>query len=231
LTEDKLTPEQHGQALRFFLEKHDQGKFRREVDSAAEIPGQDPFDIVLAGKKLPDRGILVSAKAAKGFEAVVQVYEYDNIRSVKVEDSRPKYDQVRMYVDFDSKGESRELALAYENPSYFFKDRPPYDRMSPTSYIGYGFDSLDTHNLSDGGRLLIQKKADKIGGLFTSFDRFERDLEPDNPNREVLRLFNEGDINGVAGAVEAVMAKVVGANQQDAGLISSQVRAKLEGGK
>lgn len=231
MTEDKLTPEQHGQALRFFLEKHDQGKFRREVDSSAEIPGQDPFDIVLSGKKLPDKGILVSAKTAKGFEAVVEVYEYDNIRGVKIEDSRPKYDEVRMYVDFESKGQSRQLALAYENPSYFFKDRPPSDRMSPTSYIGYGFDSLDSHSLSDGGRLLIQKEAGKIGGLFTSFDRFERDLESDNPTREVLRLFSEGDVSGATGAVEAVMAKLVGTNQQDAELISSQVKVKLEGGK
>ncbi len=231
MTEDKLTPEQHGQVLRFFFERRGQGKFRREVDSAAEIPGQDPFDIVLSGKKLPDKGILVSAKVAKGFEAVVQVYEYDNLRGVTIEDSRPKYDQVRMYVAFDSKGQSRELALAYENPNYFFKTRPPYDRMSPTSYIGYGFDSLDIHNLSDGGRLLIQKKAGKTGYLLTSFDRFERDTEPDNPTREVLRLFNVGDVNGVAGAVEAVMVKLVGVNQQDAELISSQVKAKLEGGK
>lgn len=227
MTEDKFTPEQHGQALRFFLEKHDQGKFRREVDSKAEIPGQDPFDIILSGEELPQKGILVSAKAAKGFEAVVDIYAYDNIRGVDLNDSRPKYDQVRMYVNFESEGEFRELSLAYENPNYFYKDKPPYDRMSPTSYIGYGFDSLDTHNLSDGGRLLIQKKANETGGLSTSFDRFEKDLEPDSPNREVLRLFSEGDINGAAGAVETIMAKVVGANQQDAELISGQVKTKL----
>jgi hypothetical protein len=226
--ENELDERQLGQALGFALEKHDQGKYSKEVDGAAEIPGQDPFEIVLSGEQLPPKGIFVSTKVAKGYEGVVKVLEYDKLGKVDVSDSRPKYDQVRMYASIESEGEARELDMAYENPDYFFKSKQPYNRTTPTSYINVGFDALDVHELSDGGRLLIEQQAKQAGSTFTSFDRSEKELEPDSATREVLRVFNPGDFEGVSETVETVMTKLVGVQEEDAKFISSEVRKKLE---
>jgi hypothetical protein len=100
--------------------------------------------------------------------------------------------------------------------------------MSVIGSLGLSFDLLDIQPLSDGGRLLIQKEPDSAQKLVTSFDREERDLQPDCPDRRVLRLFDAGDYEGVAGAVETLMAKVIGAQIVDVKPISSQVRAKLK---
>ena len=100
--------------------------------------------------------------------------------------------------------------------------------MSPTSYIGIGFSNLDINELSDGGRLLIEKKARNLGSLFTSFDRFDRDLEPDNSTREVLRWFEPGDYDGATEAVKVITSKLIGTKEEDTKLIAEQVKARLE---
>jgi hypothetical protein len=101
--------------------KH-QERFRREVDGEAEIPGRDPFEIVLAGQRLSEQGILVHANVVKGFEGVVRIHEYCHMEDVQIHDSRPEVDQVRMNVEL---GASRELDLAYEHPNSSQKDRDP----------------------------------------------------------------------------------------------------------
>jgi hypothetical protein len=112
--------------------------------------------------------------------------------------------------------------------SHPFKDVPPTDRMTQSTYTGDSFDMLDIHPLSDGGRLLMAKQT-YTGikyGLHASFDRRGRDLDPKTPDREVLRLFPEGDMDGALGAVEAIMTRLVGVSVQDAGLITAQARAR-----
>jgi hypothetical protein len=222
-----LTPEQMGQVLRFQLERHDQQKYgsERQIEDAAQIPGKDPFEIALTGKQLPQRGILVHAEVAKGYEGIISVYEYDGLE-VKLDDQRPKgYDQIRMHADFAS---TTEHQLAYQNPNDFYRNTQPYERMSPTSYMGVGFDQLEGTDLSDGGRLLITRQPHNMtGGLFTSFDRSERELVPESRQREVLALFDAGDYAGAITAVRTVMSRLIGAASQDVDLATQQLQAKL----
>lgn len=209
-------------------DKKDSTSVRREVDGKAEIPGKDPFDIVLSGAKLPDRGILVSAQVEKGYGGVVVIYEYGRLTGQDIQDHRPKYDEVILNVGIDPQAGSRVLQLAYENPMYSRKDVEPMNRTSPASYLGRRFKDLDINKLFDGGRLLIEKKAHGFGSTFISFRRSEKELDPDFTNREVARLFESGDFQGASEAVGAIISKLVGTAKSDTALVTSQVRAKLE---
>ena len=71
-------------------------------------------------------------------------------------DNREQYGEVRVH--FGIKGGDSHT-IAYENPEFPNKDTEPFDRMSPTSYTGLGFDSTDIIPLSNGGRLLDEKTA------------------------------------------------------------------------
>lgn len=223
-----LTPEQMGDASSFFLEKHDQEKYgaeRPQIDGAVPILGQDPFEIALRSEQLPQRGLLVHAEVAKGYEGVISVYDYKGLK-VSLNDQRPEgYDQIRMHADF---GPTKELQLAYENPNYFYKHTEPYNRMSVTSYMGVGFGELDITYLSDDGRLLVAKRQFNMAeGLSTSFDRSERELGEESRQREVLALFDEGDYEGAMEAVRTVMSKLIGMTPEDVEQAIQQVKGKL----
>lgn len=222
-----LTPEQMGRSLQFFLERHDQQKYRseRQIEDAVQIPGKDPFEIALTGEQLPQKGILVHAEVAKGYEGVISVYEYDGLE-VKLDDQKLKgYDQIRMHANFAS---TTEHQLAYQNPNDFYRNTQPYERMSPTSYMGVGFDQLEGTDFSDGGRLLVTRRPHNMaGGLGTSFDRSERELTSESRQREVLALFAADDYAGAIGAVRTVMSRLIGVASQDVDLAAKSLQAKL----
>ena len=223
---DNLTPEQRGELLRMLLEGHDQKQFARKTDASAKVPGKDAIETVLNGEKLPEQGILVHAEVKKGYEGVVSIYCYDKIEKTDISDSRPKYDEVRMHVSF---GSGKELVMAYENPNYFYKNREPFDRMQTTSYIGFTFNDLDIIDLSDHGRLLVLKEASENSyGSSTSFDRRFEDVNDDHDGREILVVFDKDDYVGACEAVYIIMSKLIGANDQDAELITQEVGKRLE---
>lgn len=222
--EDDLRPEESGTLLRFFLEKHDQAQFARKTDGGAQIPGIDAIETVVNGEKLPEQGIIVHAEVIKGYEGVVSVYQYDKIDAVDIDDSRPKFDQVRMGVHFHG---VKELNLSYENPNYAYKHVEPFNRMQATNYIGFSFEDLDIFDLSDRGRFLLAKHTLNIGGLYTSFDRRFEDIKDEEKKREVTVVFDKDNQEGALEAIKTIMSKLIGVQDQDVELIALQTKEKL----
>lgn len=147
----------------------------REKGIAAleKVPGIDPVLAIADGKpeEIPEEGWLVTSHIAPGYGGKITVYRYGKgqIEFKPPSDSREKYGEVRVH--FGIKG-GYGHTLAYENPEFPNKDTEPYDRVSPTSYTGLGFDRTDIVPLSNGGRLLDEKGAMGEHGLnlFTSMD-------------------------------------------------------------
>ncbi len=223
--DNSATPEQMGDLLRMLLEKHDQNKFAKRTDGGAKIPGKDVIETVLNGEKLPAQGILVHAEVRKGYEGVIGVYCYDEIKDVSINDSRPRFDEVRMHIRL---GSSRELTLAYENPNYSYKEKEPFNRMQTTSYIGFAFNDLDLFDLSDHGRLLVVKHALESDVSGTTFDRRFEDIKESNDTREVTVVFENEDFVGACEAVSTIMSKLIGAQDVDSELAAAQVELKLK---
>lgn len=202
---------------------------KTDIDGASDIPGLDPIDLLLQGEKLPQSGILVNAKIAKGYKGVINIYEYDggeNPVRTKINDYRPESDNIEMHFTV-LHGSVSETHVTYENPNYFYKTTEPGMRNTPTSYLSSEFRSLDVIPLSDGGRLFITKVPNISTGISTEFHRKDDELSPQSPTRNVVRLFDSGDYQAVIENVGAIFTKLIGIAQQDIDTTTTQLMGKL----
>ncbi len=158
------------------------GKVEKEkgISALEKVPGIDPVLALVDGhaEDIPKSGWLVNSHIAPGYGGKIDIYRYEEgqLDFKPADDNREKYGEVRVH--FGIKGGDSHT-IAYENPAFPNPTTEPYDRMSPTSYTGLSFGSTDIISLSNGGRLLDEKKA--MGShpnginLFTSMDWREFD--------------------------------------------------------
>lgn len=151
----------------------DETPSKEEALPEIELPGLDPFELVRINGELPKTGILLEAKMTRNGNAVFQIYDYDNLERVSLEEfgEDDEYQKLRTEFRWDDDSHAREVDFTYEVPNYPDKDVPPYNRGDEYSYIGCDFDGLDAIDLPNGGRLLISKKPTKLGGLYTQLDQ------------------------------------------------------------
>ncbi len=186
MTVEKIKP-QNG-LKNVFLALRD--KLRLFVDRKAEIPGTDPFDLVLNGEVLPGNGILVSAAFQNGHYAEFYVIDYSNI----VTRSNHLKHNPKMFITFN--GKSSGFNLFYQYPKSQDTPQHQYDRI---------------FTLSAGGKLYVPDKPDNLKESSVNFSRFDR-----SHGREVLRVFPAGDYRSAADTIEIIMNNHVGINENDA---------------
>lgn len=195
-----------------------------EIDHADVMPGQDPFEMLDNGEDIPQQGIFVDANLWKGSHGIFEVYRYNSL-AYKLRDYRPRTDEEILHIEFDKDGVSRELQFAYERAGYVGREKPPYDRGDPTTYMGYSWDSLDIVNLPSKGRLLIMKEP--ASGYSAEFCKHLSDLLSDSPRREVSSYFDPVDADGVISCIEAVATKLIGLSPEDARIMGEAVKTRL----
>lgn len=110
------------------------------------------------------KGYLVTAEFVEGSHGTMDVHRFDSLELGELSSGHR--------VHYTVNG-GKNWAGAQE-PSSFdqrARERQPYNRMGQTTYIGYGFDSLDILPTSDGSRFLSLKKAWNTGSSSTSADK------------------------------------------------------------
>ncbi|HEY4497990.1 MAG TPA: hypothetical protein VJC20_04555 [Candidatus Paceibacterota bacterium] len=206
-----LDDKQRGDMLRFFLEKHDQGKFAKETPEGEprEYSGKNPFEVMKSGEKLPEKGIMFSLQFSKGYEGVGHVVVYDKLERPSITEGG---DRIHLSV------QGRDLYFSIENPKYFYKSTEPYNRMSESSYVPHGFDSLDTIPTTEGGRALVQKKAWNTN-LSYSVDNYE--------DRDFPRVFEENQLDQLHSTITGALQEKIGLSQTDAERVAGEVIERL----
>ena len=194
------------------------------------IPGVNPFDALLRFgitpllKRLPQTGILVAADYLKGRDSAFRIFTYNGIRGVGLpERAKRNGGGTHAAVSIDFEG-GRELTACYEPPDYPDTGKVPnvrtYHMFMPSDW-----DGVDTHTLSNGGRLLISNATSPING----YPEFRQGFNSFNPRniKGLARVFQAEDYAGATEAVNKIASKLIGVNPTDAEFISSQVKAKL----
>ena len=202
-----LDDKQRGDMLRFFLEKHDQEKFAKEVPEREPVqyPGKNPFEVMKAKEALPEKGIMFSLQFKGGYEGVGHVVAYEKLERPSITEHGD-----RIYLSV----QGRDLYFSIENPNYFYKSEEPYNRMSGSSYVPHGFDSLDQIPTSDGGRALVQKKAWGTN-LSYSVDSHE--------DRDFTRVLDEGKLDELKSTIASAIQEKIGLPQADAERVAGEV--------
>ena len=206
-----LDDKQKGDMLRFFLERHDQEKFAKEVPEREPVqyPGKNPFEVMKSKEALPAKGIMFSLQFKKGYEAVGHVVAYEKLERPSITEHGD-----RIYLSV----QGRDLYFSIENPNYFYKSTEPYNRMSGSSYVPHGFDSMDEVPTSDGGRALVQKKAWGTN-LSYGVDNYE--------DRDMSRVFDEGKLDELKSAIVGALQEKIGLSQVDAERVAGEVVGRM----
>ncbi|MEW6610347.1 MAG: hypothetical protein AB1352_01800 [Patescibacteria group bacterium] len=206
-----LDDRQRDDLLRFFLEKHDQEKFAKEVPEREPIqyPGKNPFEVMKSKEALPEKGMIFSLQFKGGYEGVGHVVAYEKLERPSITEHGD-----RIYLSV----QGRDLYFSIENPNYFYKSTEPYNRMSGSSYVPHGFDRLDAIPTSDGGRALVQKKAWGTN-LSYSIDSYE--------DRDFSRVLDEGKLDELQSTIVGALQEKIGLSQADAERVASEVVGRM----
>lgn len=206
-----LDERQQGDVLRFFLERHDQEKFAKEVPEGEPVqyPGKNPFEVMKSKEALPAKGIMFSLQFKKGYEGVGHVVAYEKLERPSITEHGD-----RIYLSV----QGRDLYFSIENPNYFYKSTEPYNRMSGSSYVPHGFDSMDEVPTSGGGRALVQKKAWGTN-LSYSVDSYE--------DKDFSRVLDEGKLDELKSTISGALQEKVGLPQADAERVAGEVVGRM----
>lgn len=128
-------------------------------------------------KELHD-GILLESHFDKGYCGTVYIYPFE---ALSISPTPQPTEGSRVHLSLQGK----EWCGAFENSSYGFKTKQPYNRGSQTTYLGHDFSILDIIPTRDGGRFLSLKKL--MGApSSTSVDYY--------PDREKAMLYPASDL-------------------------------------
>jgi hypothetical protein len=200
---------------------------KQEINHAAVIPGQDPFEILARGEKLPTSGIILNANIVKGSQGVFEVYNYNQLKKHRLSDSRPRYDERSLDMEFQHVTGTM-LTFGFENPNYPGKEKPPYDRGDSTSYIPLGWDQLDAIPLPETrGRLLVQKQPCPDNYVSHELRKSTDEETPRTSRREISTYYKPGDFDGLTDGIAAIAEQLIGLPESDARLMAELVREKF----
>jgi hypothetical protein len=108
-------------------------------------------------------GTLVISHIDPGYCGSIEIYPFNTLH---IELPETIEQNSRAYLNIIGK----EWKGGFENPSYVFKDKEPYNRGSQPTYIGTSFKDLDIIPTSDGGRFFSLKKLFDNSNMSTSTD-------------------------------------------------------------
>lgn len=212
----------------------DETPAKEEFVPEVDLPGLDPFDIVRSNGELPEKGLLLEAKMARGGNAVFTIYDYDNLERMSIDEQGEdgEYQYLHPSFSWDDGSKAREIEFSYEQPGYFDKDVQPFNRSDVYSYMGCSFADLDVIELAGNGRLLISKQPRRLGNLSTRLDQTPwKNNFLNGQTRNLVRWFPAGEVDGLSEAVEIITGGLLGIDPRAAQQIKQGVADRLTAAK
>lgn len=110
------------------------------------------------------KGYLVTAEFVEGSHGTIDIHRFDSLELGELSSGHRAHYTVEG-------GKRWAGALEPTDFDQGERDRQPYNRMDPTTYIGCRLDNLDVIPTANGSRFLSLKKGSDNGSYFTASDK------------------------------------------------------------